>query len=485
MRGIRAILICAAMSMSQGIAAAGGIIPADKRLYVVAVSRETYGDPAWRQVANALVEKHDAKVVQYSGDVSLCRNELASWMPDYICFVARPQEAGRNFVVAVARMTRKLDDDPFTDAMWGILTGYEAADALRIAKRKEPLIIRRGASGAGPGHVWGLESCFASAETWPNRFWIKRPGEKGGEIEVKPDPAEALAGGFNTMRPQVFYTSGHATDHDWQIGYRVKAGQFRHKDGQLLAINTAGKVFKIDSPEPKVYLPAGNCLIGLVSGRDCMVTAWIHSGGVYQMYGYTAVTWNGLMGWGVKNSFAGGSSLAESFYWTNQHLLRTLHEKYPQFAGIDFETYDHGKIEWLANRHKLVRIDPKTNRPELMRDPMALLWDRDCVAFYGDPAWEVRLPKGEPDWKQEWSGGKGAWTLTITPLKDDAGPGRVDLFLPERLTDVQVVKGKELVPVVTDNFIMASPRPKDGYKKDMPVVIGIAGKPMVRPRPDK
>ena len=36
-------------------------------------------------------------------------------MPRYACFVARPDEAGRQFVVAVHRMTRALDGDPYTD----------------------------------------------------------------------------------------------------------------------------------------------------------------------------------------------------------------------------------------------------------------------------------------------------------------------------------------------------------------------------------
>jgi len=474
--------VLAAILTAGAPVAAEERLPADERLYVVAVSDVTYADKDWRPVVDALVEKHAAKVVRYKGNVTSAKDALAAWMPDYICFVARPEEAGRGFVVAVSRMTRKLDNDFYTDALWGILTGYEAADALRIAKRKEPLTITRGASGAGAGVLGGLATGFASAETSVVRFWVKQ-GDKWEERRVTPDPAEALAEGFNTMRPQVFFTSGHATEHDWQIGYRVKAGQFRHKNGRLFSINTAGAVFKIDSPEPKVYLPMGNCLIGHVDRRDCMVTAWIHSGGVYQMYGYTAVTWNGLMGWGTKNRFAGGGeNLAEAFYWTNQGLLKTLHEKYAQFAGIDFETYDQRKISWLANRHKLVRLNPKTNKPEMWRDPMALLWDRDCVAFYGDPAWDARMPRRELDWTREWSGGTGAWTLTITPKKDAAGPGRLWLFLPERLTDVRVVKGADLVEAVTDNFIMARPKPKDGYKRDLPVVIEITGKPMIRPR---
>jgi len=41
-------------------------------------------------------------------------------------------------VAGVHRLTRELDDDRYTDMMWGILTGFDAAGALRIAKHAEP-----------------------------------------------------------------------------------------------------------------------------------------------------------------------------------------------------------------------------------------------------------------------------------------------------------------------------------------------------------
>ena len=107
-----------------------------KGSYAVIVSRATYGDPQWRPVVDALRTKHEAAVLVYPGAVADVRPALAEVFPRYACFVARPEEAGRDFVVAVHRMTRALDADPYTDVLWGILTGYEAADALRIARLK-------------------------------------------------------------------------------------------------------------------------------------------------------------------------------------------------------------------------------------------------------------------------------------------------------------------------------------------------------------
>ncbi|MCX6997734.1 MAG: hypothetical protein NTV49_11755 [Kiritimatiellaeota bacterium] len=112
--------------------------------YAVVVSRKTIADPQWKQVVDALKRKHHAAVVVYADSVEQSRDEFARIFPRYACFVATPEEAGRKFVVTVHRLTRALDDDPYTDVLWGILTGYDATDALRIAKYDRPLHLRRG-----------------------------------------------------------------------------------------------------------------------------------------------------------------------------------------------------------------------------------------------------------------------------------------------------------------------------------------------------
>ena len=41
------------------------------------------------------------------------------------------------------RLTRRLDDDPYGDCIWGIVTGYTPQDAMRIASETQPLVISR------------------------------------------------------------------------------------------------------------------------------------------------------------------------------------------------------------------------------------------------------------------------------------------------------------------------------------------------------
>ena len=107
--------------------------------YCVVVSQATVEAPRWNPVVDALVSKHGAQVVPYGGSVGDSLPALREQFPRHICFVAKPAEVTREFVMEVNRLTRRLDDDPYGDAIWGILTGYDEACALRIARHAEPL----------------------------------------------------------------------------------------------------------------------------------------------------------------------------------------------------------------------------------------------------------------------------------------------------------------------------------------------------------
>ena len=254
--------------------------------YVVAISETVHAQFAWRQVAQALREKYGAELIVFpAGRPQDALPELRCLFPAQVCFVVPPEECGRAFVVAVHRLTRQLDDDPYGDVLWGIIAGYEAEDALRMARLREPLVTRNGATSMGPGLLDRLDCGFASSEARVSDFWTKEDGQ-AAVVHTVADP-------------DVFYTSGHATEHDWQIAYNIPGGSFRCDNGRLFAQGTEGGRTPIVSPNTKVYLPVGNCLIGHIDRRDCMTTAWLHSGGIGQVIGYTAVTFYGYMGWGT------------------------------------------------------------------------------------------------------------------------------------------------------------------------------------------
>jgi zinc protease len=333
--------------------------------------------------------------------------------------------------------------------LWGILTGYDAADALRIARHKEPLTVRRAAAGTGIDlGVFDEGRWFSEGEK--AAMWEKVPGGSPEKKKCPDDSTAALVETLNAFKPDLFLTSGHATPRDWQIGYSYRNGQFRCKDGQLLGLDLQGKAHPINSPNPKVYLPVGNCLMGLIPDRNCMALAFIHTGGVYQMLGYVVSTWHGYGGWGVRDLFIGQPgrfTLAEAFYANSQALVHQLETRFPKTARVNFARFDleadHGLLGRLAAQHGLRD-----------KDEMGLLWDRDTVAFYGDPAWEARLAPRPLAWDQKLTekGGVYAFELTAT---QDCSPGRPAFsLLPHRVKDVQVIEGGDLRPVITDTFLL-------------------------------
>lgn len=374
---------CAALFAFAWSAAACAASPAHGG-YVVAVDSETAARPEWKKVAHALCRKHGGAVVTYPrGDTDALLPQFRSRAPRFVCFVSAPECAGRALVVGAAQTIRRIDDDPFGDALWGVVTGYAAADAMRIASLDKPLVVHSAATSMGGRGFFNDWDCgFASDEGNRNRFWTKAPG--AGEAtcrDVAPDPARALADSFNSIPIDYWCTSGHATERNWQIVFNQNAGFIVHRDGALMARDSAGATFPIRSPGAKVYVAAGNCLIGHIDRRDCMATAWMHSGGVVQMAGYTVVTFYGFMGWGVKSLFESGRhSLAEAFFLNNQILLWKLGRMNP--ALVERRLDAKGKFSPGAVSASLKGVVRS-------HDEFGLFWDRDAMAFYGDPAWRA------------------------------------------------------------------------------------------------
>ena len=428
------------------------------RKYVVVVSEKTYADKAWKPVVEALVAKHNAKVVSHPGSVASAMSELAAHKPDFVCFVGKPGEMGRPTVLAIHRELRKLDKDPYTDAMWGIITGFDASDALRIAKHSKPLVIKSVMSSQGKGMVENFQNGFASDEGNPRNFWVRKDG-KTTHKKVSPDPTEELAKMFSKFGPDYFETSGHATTNDWQIIYNQHKGQFRtKKNGQLYGKNSKGKEFIINSKNPKVYLPAGNCLIGRIpvdrngkAQRNCMALAWMRTGGVYQMCGYTVVTWFGYSGWGTRGFMHenGHYNFAESFYFNNQSLMHQIATKYPRLLKLNCPGYSHRQFQGILG-YMQKRMGLKT------RDELGLLWDRDVQVFYGDPAWDARIVKENPTYTRRFEDlGNGTFKFIVETKTDGVWPGRpIAMLLPRRLENPKITEANGLKPVVTDNFVL-------------------------------
>jgi hypothetical protein len=336
-------------------------------------------------------------------------------------------------------MSRSLDDDPYGDVLWGILTGHDAANALVIANTVDPLVIRKVTSGTEIAMDRVVEGEWYS-ELTPHRMVRKAEGGEPEEARGPLDTTAALAGRLSDGQTDLFVTSGHATERDWQIGFAYRNGPFRSENGRLVGIDTAGTRIPIVSATPKVWLPVGNCLAGHIDGGDALALAFMNACGVRQMIGYTVPTWFGYAGWGCLDYFVeqpGRYTLCEAFH-ANHHAL--VH-----------------RLETSA--------DPKGTR--------GLTFDRDVVAFYGDPAWEARMAGGRLQFRQTLTERDGVFTLEVAPLDGDRSYAPVNTngsqrggrpivqYLPRRLDAAEIVTGSEWRPVVTDTFVLV-PLPPSG-----------------------
>ncbi len=434
--------------------------------YAVVVSKVTNDDPPWKAVVDALVKKHEAKVIVFDASVTESLVPLTKLFPRYVCFVAKPAEATRELVSDAHQLTRRLDDDPYCDAIWGILTGYDAACALRIARHKEPLTIRRVASGT----EIALSACEQGVwycELVQGRMVRKDPGEAPKLLQGPADSTEALVDTLNVYKAQMFITSGHATQRDWQIGFRYRNGQFRSKAGQLFGLDTKGRRYNVDSPNPKIYMPIGNCLMGHIDGTDAMALAFLNDAGANQMIGYTFPTWYGYAGWGCLDYFLeqpGRFTFAQAVFANRQALLHRLETYFPDVARTELKP---GQVP-----REPIQLSAAARRAGLSsHDGRGLLFDRDVLAFYGDPAWEARMAPGTKAWEQKLTIAAGVYTLSVTPNRGEKtfepintngsqrGWRPIVELLPHRVKNVRLLTGQDLRPLVTDNFVLI-PNPR-------------------------
>ena len=443
--------------------------------YTVVVSARTAADAAWLPVVEKLKAKHGAQVVTFKDAPEEVLPALTQAMPRWTCFVATREEATREFVQRVHRLTRRLDADPFTDTRWGILTGFDAANALAIASEAQPLTIHKVGSGTELA-MDRIESGTWYCELRKGHMVQKEKGGGAEERKVEPDTTKALVDLMNAGAPDLWVTSGHATERDWMIGFRYRNGFWKSKAGRLFGEDTKGAKFDVQSPNPKIYLPIGNCLMGHIDGPDAMALAYMKSAAVRQMAGYVLPTWYGYQGWGLLDYFVeqpGRYTLTEAFHANNIALVHRLMTNFPGAEQIEAVDENGRPPRGTKLPAAVGSLTPQ--------DLNGLLFDRDNVAFYGDPAWEARMAPGKLNWEQKLTEEKGTFTLTLTPLAGTAtwqpvnkngsqrGVRPVIQYLPRRIQPdkVKLTVGADLKPVIADDFILV-PLPETA---DAPVTI--------------
>lgn len=92
-------------------------------------------------------------------DIESLLPKLKQAQPDYVAFIARPEQIDVNLARQLFQLATRIDDDPFVDFAYGVITGHTPEDAIQLGQsgsrvesnRQKPNLGILGV--ADPGHL--------------------------------------------------------------------------------------------------------------------------------------------------------------------------------------------------------------------------------------------------------------------------------------------------------------------------------------------
>ncbi len=408
--------------------------------YAIVASKAVMDDPAWKAATvDVLTAKHPgAQVLVWEANPNEVKAELAKTQPSFTAFAVKPTQAGVSMTIALSNLCRALDDDPYVDTFWGVITGYDAESAKALSEAG-PISIERALDCAGCD-LTAFDKAWRYTEDHRGtmNFWERGVTDKVQDIPCDTDNTQGVLERLQKDNIQFMTTSGHATQRDWQMGYSGPNMAMVHKDGRLISIDTKKQPHPAGSTEPKVYFGTGNCLIGDVDKPDCMVLSWLKDGGARQFMGYTITTWFGAQGWGTQGLFvdtAGLTTANEAFHFTNTGIVEKIRSYgIPDMMDFRFtEIKSNGNFpvtpglqRWAVDFAKSGKSAPEVQKA--LQERVGHLHDRDVVCFYGDPALDARIANGR--WTVEQPKMDGEALVLTLHAKEGVRDGTVWVRLP-------------------------------------------------------
>jgi hypothetical protein len=436
--------------------------------YAVVISKAAYADAGWKAVADTLLSIHGktaSKLFTWSSSVSDCKAELSAFMPTYIGFIARPAtECNTSFVAAASSLTRNLDSDPYGDAYWGIITGYQASDAIRaVTESLNVKTVLLGANGLSyePPLQRFYQAVGMTCDSYTKTDYIF-PNTEGKvySVDARPDGEQdrvklvckwlnagkmdlSLSGKGSVSGPiDCLVTGGHGNVDTWQCHYSDAGteGYVRSQSGQLFGQPYSGSNISINAPNPMVYWCVTNCLMATPDNKNNFVYAAFHTGHAVQMLGFIPEAGSGdeFLAWGVYDRLtksAGRYTLPQSFFIAQNNSLFELRHSTKQFDETGVKSYI------------------------------------DAMGMYGDPAANVKFQDfgdSAKTYKEKFTAtaGEGGVTtfeyaVTASAHAIEFGTGycyqfRPVFFMPKRIdaSTLSITKNDGHTADITDNLIL-------------------------------
>jgi zinc protease len=211
---------------------------------------------------------------------------------------------------------------------------------------------------------------------------------------------------------------------------------------------------------PKVWLAAGNCLIGDARRTADSMVVTAAANGVCQFVGYVAPTWFGRAGWGTLGLWQGHRgelSLADAFHLNQQKIIAETMQRFPRALEVSFDSDDLESAlkQPTGFARGLQKLEAEGVKIE--KDLLGLVHDRDVVALWGDPKWVATFaPAQRRPLSSEWRDAPDGQHLRLTATGDFAG--EFAAFLPRRIAGVKVCRADGApapeATVAADDFVL-------------------------------
>ncbi len=374
--------------------------------FLIVVGAETYQNPAWNGVVEALKSKHadmETSVLVSAPDITDCRVGMQDLPHRYVAFVMRPEEARIETVRELSGIMHRLDGDPYEDAIWGVVTAPTPGDALRMVESDEPRTIETAlaTTNIDPQLVPGYVASFSDGNP-PGCWYVKDETGKVERFRKDGDLSADFAREWSRCDPNFILTSSHASELNLEMPFSrgnmvTRQGRFamcpqaalidyKTSQAKVESFETLPGTIPIEEPKSeKIWIAAGNCLIANNKGRDNMAMTALGWGKCNQFMGYMTTTWFGFMGWETLRNFATRrQTLGEAHFAAKVSLQREL--EHPE----KLDAFRRAGLEWDYYATVLYGDPARSNR--LAKTPLGA-WQE------GDPPLVLPLPERREDWR--------------------------------------------------------------------------------------
>lgn len=450
--------------------------------YVVLVRESTQADAAWRRVVDRLVEMHQAEVVTYRQLPSEVLSRLQVLYPRYVAVVDKPENVKRDFVVDLNRMSRKIDEDMYADFLWGMITGYDAAAALRLVEK------------AGEAKEVSSAWCVGAKDFLDGKYF-DRMGLNAKHVWVEKNSLDSPVSQTDTLAKSICWGEHNNPDVViWETPGQVKEMFVEPENYNTRVISRGGKLW-VGDRELRLQKNARVCFLPMVYGnienaRENFPMTWLMSeevGALVSGVEYSAFdkgVWGTLQFWLTD---AGRFSLAEAQFLNQQAMSYWLKELDPDALEKPYVYANEMPVAAYFEAVGPLQLQELGGKANVLAT-FNIWYERDLMVYYGDPAWNVRAKDLRGD--QPYSVSckvKGrkcvvtiqtnenyTWDRLCGDILNRVGELPVCYFFPQRLKNPRLVQKKdEMYKVeVDENFLFihdAFFQPNKKYKIEIEV----------------